>query len=150
VKKVLYWILRPQVIAGALLAVFYLPYCGFIFGCGCVQIWEGAHHACNAFRAGPPDCPFCVAPFCKDCGPAAQSFLQIIPFAIALIAGTIGIHLLQKRKGRLYLRDLITGLIIMATSLLLLAYVYGKMGHYPYFLPSIASIASTALINPMC
>lgn len=133
-KKALSWIVQPQVVCGGLLAFFFIPYCGFIFGCGCVQIWEGAHHACNAFRAGDPDCPFCIPPFCKTCGPAAQSLLQVIPFAAAYIPGILGIQAVRKWKGRLYTRDLLIGLTIMAVSLLIVAFIYGKLANYPYFL----------------
>lgn len=141
-KKAFYWILRPQVVSGALLAFFFIPYCGFIFGCGCVQIWQGAHHACNAFHAGAPDCPFCIPPFCKNCGAALQSLLQVIPFAAAYIPGVLGIQVLRKWKGRLYLRDLAVGLAIMALCLLIVAFIYGKIANYPYFLRPLSNNSS--------
>jgi hypothetical protein len=136
-KKALLWIFRPSILSAAIFAFFFIPYCGFLFGCGCVQLWAGAHHACNAFHAGPPDCPFCVPPFCKNCGATAQSILQVIPFVAAYLPAAITVQLLKRWKGRNYARDVVIGILMMAVSLLIVAFFYGKAANYPYFLPSL-------------
>lgn len=38
--------------------------------------------------------------------------------------------------------------MIMALSLLIIAFIYGKLANYPYFLESLSSMTETAFIKP--
>jgi hypothetical protein len=50
----------PFVFAAAVTAVFITPYCGFLFHCGCRQLWEGGVRYCNIYSMAGPHCPFCA------------------------------------------------------------------------------------------
>lgn len=50
-------------LSGCLLWIFSMPYCGFVFKCGCTWRLAGGAEECNAFQPDSIDkCPVCVAP----------------------------------------------------------------------------------------
>lgn len=50
-------------LSACILWIFSLPYCGFIFKCGCTWRWNGGANECNAFQHDDIDkCPVCIAP----------------------------------------------------------------------------------------
>jgi len=42
--------------------VFILPYCNFLFHCGCTWTWQGGFQWCNVNNPSGPHCPWCAAP----------------------------------------------------------------------------------------
>ncbi len=42
-------------------AVFLIPFCGWMYQCGCTFLWDGADRYCNIHHADAPHCPWCVA-----------------------------------------------------------------------------------------
>lgn len=45
--------------ASIVTSVFFIDFCGFVYGCGCQSIWAGADSACNIHTHGVKHCPFC-------------------------------------------------------------------------------------------
>ncbi|HEX9653375.1 MAG TPA: hypothetical protein VGA99_06670 [bacterium] len=44
-----------------LAAIFLIPFCGWMYQCGCTFLWAGADRYCNIHHADAPHCPWCVA-----------------------------------------------------------------------------------------
>jgi hypothetical protein len=50
----------PYLFAVTITAIFITPYCGYLFHCGCRQLWEGGEKFCNIHSLAGPHCPFCA------------------------------------------------------------------------------------------
>lgn len=50
----------PYLFAITITTVFITPYCGYLFHCGCRQLWEGGERFCNIHSLSGLHCPFCA------------------------------------------------------------------------------------------
>jgi hypothetical protein len=103
-----------EAIAVAMIAIFFLPLCGFLFGCGCRNLWAGGVEHCNIHVPGPPDCPWCSGPFA----------IQWIPFILVCLSAIGGIRWMRRFRTRVFLRDLIAGLLAGFVTASVLAWIY--------------------------
>jgi hypothetical protein len=105
---------KAEIVSLGLISVFFLPFCGFMFGCGCSFLWSGALSHCNIHNPIPPDCPWCSGPL----------YLQMIPFLSVCLAGYVGIKVTRHFKPPNFLRDTAGGLLFSTVIGLLLAMIY--------------------------
>lgn len=87
---------------------------------------------CNAFRAGDPDCPFCLPKLCASCDSALIP-LQFLPLAAAYAPAWLAMGALKRTKTDYWLQ-MVAGLALMISTLLMVGYIYGRLSGYPYFL----------------
>jgi hypothetical protein len=123
-------ILRPEVALFILLSIFLLPMCGLIFQCGCSYLWSGKDQLCNIHDPAPPHCPWCIAPFHNH---VLSSLVQMIPFVLIFTCSIMGMQIPQLKTGRSYLKQLSAGIIGALSAMFLVAWIYGKIYHYPFF-----------------
>jgi hypothetical protein len=67
-----------SLLACIIIWMFLLPYCDFIFQCGCTWKWAGATNECNINDPSLPSCPWCAAPLWEVRMSQAFIFLCII------------------------------------------------------------------------
>jgi hypothetical protein len=122
---------RPELALFILLSIFLLPMCGMIFQCGCSYLWNGRDLHCNIHHPVPPHCPWCIAPFHNH---ALSSMMQMIPFIVIFSCSLIAIHRSRTRVGRSYIKQLSAGILSGLFAMLALAWIYGKIYHYPFII----------------
>ena len=49
-------------ITGAVMAVFFVDFCAFVFQCGCRSLWDAVSTYCNIHASSGPHCPWCEYP----------------------------------------------------------------------------------------
>jgi hypothetical protein len=108
---------KTEIVSLSLISVFFLPFCGFVFGCGCSFLWSGALSHCNIHNPIPPNCPWCSGPL----------YLQMIPFLLVCLAAYAGIKITKHFKPPNFLRDVAAGLLLATVMALLLASVYKQL-----------------------
>ena len=123
--------LRPELALFILLSVFLLPLCGLIFQCGCSYLWSGRDLHCNIHDPATPNCPWCIAPFHNH---ALSSLVQMIPFVVIFSCSIIAMHLTRIKLGRSYMKQLSAGIIGGLLAMFAVAWIYGKIYHYPFFI----------------
>ena len=123
--------LRPELAVFILLSIFLLPMCGLIFQCGCTYLWAGRDLHCNIHDPAPPNCPWCIAPFHNH---AFSSLVQMIPFVLIFISSLIAIRVSHAQLGRSYMKQLSAGIIGGLLAMFIVAWIYGKIYHYPFFI----------------
>jgi hypothetical protein len=126
-KKLL---LRPELALFLLLSIFLLPLCGAIFQCGCSYLWSTRDLHCNIHNPVPPHCPWCIAPFHNQ---ALSSLIQMIPFVVILLSSLISIRISRLKFGKNYIKQLAAGIMGSLLAMLVVAWIYGKIYHYPLF-----------------
>ena len=124
-------VLRPEIALFILLSLFLLPMCGLIFQCGCTYLWSGRDTHCNIHVTAPPNCPWCIAPFHNH---ALSSLVQLIPFVVIFICSLFAIRISRLKPERGYLKQLFAGIIGGLLAMLAVAWIYGKIYHYPFFI----------------
>src|SRR5918996_615143 len=92
---------KVEIVSLGLISIFFLSFCGFVFGCGCSFLWSGGLSHCNIHNPLPPNCPWCTGPV----------YLQIIPFLLVCIAAFAGIRFIRHFKTPNFLRDVAGGLL---------------------------------------
>jgi hypothetical protein len=123
--------LRPELPLFILLSIFLLPMCGMIFQCGCSYLWAGRDLHCNIHHPAPPHCPWCIAPFHNQ---ALSSLIQMIPFVVIFACSLMSVHFSRLKMRRSYGTQLLAGIIGGLIAMFALAWVYGKIYHYPFLL----------------
>jgi uncharacterized membrane protein len=124
-------LLRPELALFVLLSLFLLPICGLIFQCGCTYLWSGRDIHCNIHAPAPPNCPWCIAPFHNH---SLSSLVQMIPFVVIFICSLIAIRIIRLKSRISYLKQLAAGIIGGLLAMLVVAWIYGKIYHYPFFI----------------
>eukprot|EP01125_Pyxidicula_operculata_P014003 TRINITY_DN4644_c0_g1_i4.p1 TRINITY_DN4644_c0_g1~~TRINITY_DN4644_c0_g1_i4.p1 ORF type:complete len:178 (-),score=25.77 TRINITY_DN4644_c0_g1_i4:183-716(-) len=105
--------------------LFTIPYCGFLFQCGCTWLWDGGIEPCNYKTPGMPHCPWCIAPIVLGSIPQWGT-----PFLM------IGITCLLAYRWP-HRRVLIYGLLPLAIWFgfnFILGGIFKLAYNYPYFL----------------
>lgn len=125
------FVLRPELALFVLLAIFLLPLCGTIFQCGCTYLWSGRDLHCNIHDPATPNCPWCIAPFHNR---GLSALVQMIPFVLIFSCALISIRISRLKLGRSYLKQLAAGITGGLLVMLLVAWIYGKIYHYPFFI----------------
>jgi hypothetical protein len=110
-------------VALALLASFALyPFCGFVFGCGCVMSgFEGATH-CNVHRPSGPHCPWCE-----------HAWLGMTGMVLIFIGQAI-VYFLVYRRSRSTAAAGFAGLLAFPLAATLGAFLTWLPTDYPHFL----------------
>ena len=108
---------KTEIVSLSFVSIFFLPICGFLFGCGCHFLWSGGLTHCNIHNPLPPNCPWCTGPL----------VLQMIPFLLVCLATYAGIRITRHFKKANFLRDLAGGLLCGLVTALLLALIYKNM-----------------------
>lgn len=121
-KDYAFWVALFLSIIGT--GILLLPFCNFIYQCGCRLPWQGAADYCNVNSSVAPHCPWCEP---------RPLLLMIIPFLTIFAAQGGTMYLLRKRK-----KTAIWALLIVATLLFLLTatlngLVFKFLDDYPYF-----------------
>lgn len=124
-------LLRPEIALFVLLSLFLLPLCGLIFQCGCTYLWSGRDTHCNIHEPAPPNCPWCIAPFHNH---AFSPLVQMIPFVVIFISSLFAIRITRLKPERGYAKQLFAGIIAGLLTMLVVAWIYGKIYHYPFFI----------------
>ena len=122
---------RPEFAIFILLSIFLLPLCGLIFQCGCTYLWAGADSHCNIHVSGKPDCPWCISPFHNI---TLSLLAQMIPFVLIFVASCIGSRASRTFGATGYVKPLVAGIIVGLVVMILVAWIYGRIYHYPFFL----------------
>jgi hypothetical protein len=121
----------PELVLAFFLMIFLLPFCGFIFGCGCSFLWSDALKHCSIYDPMRPDCPWCLAP-AGLAGKKALSFLfQMIPFMLIYFAGLAVLRVVRHFRGPGYWRDLAVGVMVFVITGILIGWVYAQATGYP-------------------
>jgi hypothetical protein len=122
----------PHIILGMILSVFLLPFCGWVFGCGCSFLWSGGVSHCSIYDAARPDCPWCVAPAFLHGNKILTFLFQMIPF-VFMYGSAVGIiYFVRRFYGSRFWRDLAIGMLVFLAAGILIAWVYGNLMDYPY------------------
>ena len=107
----------------ALLASFALyPFCGFVFGCGCVMSGFGGAAHCNVHRPSGPHCPWCE-----------HAWLGTTAMVLILIGQAI-VYFLVFRRSRSTAAAGFAGLLAFPLAALLGAFLTWLPTDYPHFL----------------
>lgn len=112
-----------ETICIALIMIFFLPVCGFLYRCGCSTLWSSGVDHCNIHDPVPPDCPWCTGPLA----------LQMITFVLVCLSGYGGIQGMRKIKSRQIFRDVAAGLLAAFLAAVFIAWVYSILLDYPLF-----------------
>ena len=115
---------RVELIVFALLSIFYLPFCGMLFGCGCSHLWTTDLKHCNIHNPAPPNCPWCSGPLA----------VQLIPFAATILAAFSTTLVLVRKGYENFFVRLVAGLTVALITAFLMAWIYSRAFHYPHFL----------------
>jgi hypothetical protein len=124
------FVLRPELALFILLSVFLLPMCGLIFQCGCSNLWSGRDLHCNIHDPAPPHCPWCIAPFHNH---TLSTFAQMVPFIVIFCCSLLAVHRSRFAFGKSYMKQLSAGIIGGLLAMFVVAWIYGKIYHYPLF-----------------
>ncbi|NIR52217.1 hypothetical protein GWO09_28370 [candidate division KSB1 bacterium] len=102
-----------------------VPFCGFIYKCGCTFLWSGAVQHCNIYQEGVPHCPWCEA----------GSNWVLAPLPVLVILGGQGIllYLFSKKPSATYRRLFGLGIIAFFVLGSIMGYVFKLIYDYPYF-----------------
>lgn len=107
-------------VAGVLL----LPFCNFMFKCGCRLPWSGATEFCNINIAGVPHCPWCEK---------RNLVVQAAPF-LAVFAGQIGsMYWVRCKFGFNFAGLFAVGLAMFFILATLNGLFFKMISGYPYF-----------------
>ncbi len=105
-------------------AVFLLPFCGFMYQCGCTFFWSGAADQCNIHQAGVPHCPWCVK---------RNPVVMALPFLVIFAGQGFSIYHFRKKYKFGVLELIVVGLLVFLILGVLNGYVFKLMDGYPYF-----------------
>jgi len=112
-------------LSAAVTGIFLLPYCDFLFKCGCTFFWTTGVSLCNIYQPLTPHCPWCEA---------RSPLLQTIPFLLVLLGQGVVIRSLDKKYdwpwAKLFLASLAVFLILGAVHGLF----FKLLDDYPHFL----------------
>lgn len=105
-------------------AIFLLPFCNWMYKCGCAVLWGGGADLCNVHRPGVPHCPWCVA---------RKPALMAAHF-IALFAGQAGaIYAFRKKYGLAEVWLLVAGVLVFCGLAVVDGFIFKILDRYPYF-----------------
>jgi hypothetical protein len=113
-KKMVLQKFKAEIVTLGLISIFFLPFCGFMFGCGCSFLWSGALSHCNIHNPMPPNCPWCTGPL----------YLQMIPFLVVCVAAYAGIKIMRHFNTANFFLDAAAGLLVALVTGVLLALIY--------------------------
>ncbi|RMF64116.1 MAG: hypothetical protein D6743_09750 [Calditrichaeota bacterium] len=111
-------------VSAAITVVFLLPFCGFMYKCGCTYLWAGSAETCNIHLSGVAHCPWCVR---------RNPVLMVLPFVVILAGQGFSIHLLSRRYHLSLLQLLVVGIAVFLLLGALNGYVFKVWDDYPYF-----------------
>lgn len=109
--------------AAAWTAAFITPLCGYLFRCGCRQLWLGAADLCNIHNAAPPHCPFCSHG-------AAGFWLGAAGMILAAQWIVVAVTLRWTRSGALALLGAVAAFFAAGASV---AWIFALHDHYSLF-----------------
>ncbi|MBI4484198.1 MAG: hypothetical protein HY652_15085 [Acidobacteria bacterium] len=104
-----------------LAALLVVPYCGWLFGCGCTWIWAGAVDRCNIHQPTVPHCPWCA-----HGKPGFSLAAVLIGVGQAVVIALMGRTSFWMRIG--------AGLATFLAVGMAAAYGFALYDHYPSFL----------------
>lgn len=112
------------VLSGVVTGIFLLPYCDFLFKCGCTFPWQSGVDLCNVYQANSPHCPWC-----ED----RSLVLQIVPFVL-VIAGQFAAVVFVDRKFHLSIVWLfLVGVAVFFILGALNGWFFRWLDNYPFF-----------------
>ena len=111
-------------ISAAITAVFLLPFCGFMYKCGCTFLWSGAADGCNIHQADMVHCPWCVK---------RSPVLMALPF-LGIFAGQgFSIYYFKRKYKSGPIKLIVVGLLVFLVLGVLSGYIFKLMDGYPHF-----------------
>ncbi len=111
-------------ISAAITAVFLLPFCGFMYKCGCTFLWSGAADGCNIHQANTVHCPWCVK---------RNPVLMALPFLVIFAGQGFSIYHFKRKCKFGVLKLIVVGLLVFLILGVLSGYIFKLMDGYPYF-----------------
>lgn len=112
-----------SVLSIALTMIFILPFCGWMFQCGCGFLWS-SYAQCNIHQAGLPHCPWCVE---------RHPFLMTLPFLFIFGAQVTVIRYFNHHYDLHLVVLLIIGLLTFLIAGIVTGYGFKVVDGYPYF-----------------
>lgn len=105
---------------------FLLPFCGWVYQCGCTSLPLGGAARCNIHQPEGPHCPWCVV--------GDNDWVGLLPPAL-ILGGQGGVMwwVARRRHARFWLL-LVVGFVAYWIFGLGVAYVFKLFYNYPYFL----------------
>jgi hypothetical protein len=98
------------------------PFCGYVFGCGCVMTGMGGATHCNVHRAFGPHCPWCEHSVLGSLG------------LVSTLAVQAAVYLLVFRRARSSATAGFAAALIFPPAALLGAFLTWLPTDYPHFL----------------
>jgi len=116
--------------------IIMLPFCNFLFRCGCTWMWKGGIKDCNIYKTGP-HCPWCIASSSVAWIPQWGSMLMMV--AVAMAVRAIWLQKTQQSETKQmivlrYLAMLSAGIIAFFTFGTIVGWAFKVQMSYPHFL----------------
>ncbi len=108
----------------AITAVLLLPFCDFIYSCGCAPFWAGAADLCNVYVAGVSHCPWCEP---RD--PIAIT----VPFVAIFLGQGFSIYYFDRKSRPSFFVLLALGILVFLVLGALNGFIFKLIDNYPHF-----------------
>ncbi len=105
--------------------IFLIPFCGWMYQCGCTFLWAGADRFCNIHHTEEPHCPWCQA---------GEKPLSAAPLGFAIfVVPAIPMYLVNKKENVSLLKLFVVGFLLFVVAAIISGYIFKLIYDYPHF-----------------